>query len=183
MSLTSSASTTTSSTNNPKKYNPHELTEAELKTIPENEKVRLLQMPGEPDSPWDSKDGNYGKYYITMALILEKMTPTFLQMLRSTEQSEDVTHLSFGGFNFKLDRGQVIRTQTNTRKKSALGGFKPYSAAAPIRYVKETFFGSWIEVNTFLKEHKDEGWELYGEPHYNDGEKMVFYGVAKKKNE
>lgn len=172
-----SASTTTSSTNNQKKYNPHELSEAELKTIPEDEKQALLQMPGESGSPWDYKIGNYGKYYITMGIFLEKITPTFLQMLRATEQSEDVTHLSFGGFNFKLDRGQVIRTQANTRKKTSSGNFRP---ASP-RYIEDFFFGTPEEVKEFIQ--KDKGnWEEYGPPHYNDDRDIIRIGVVKKKS-
>ena len=176
VSLTSS-STAISNTNNPKKYNPHELTEAELKTIPENEKQILLQAPGESGSPWDAQKGTYGTYYVTMGIFLEKMTPNFLQMLRATEQSEDVSHLQFGGFNFKLDKGKVIKTQTNPRKKSSGG---PFQYKPVIRYIKKFFFGTPSEVAEHMEQNKDIRWEPFGEPHYNDDRDTIKIGIIAK---
>lgn len=112
-----------------------------------------------------------------MSIFLEKITPTFLQMLRATEQSEDVTHLTFGGFNFKLDKGQVIRTQANTRKKSSSSFFKGPNP----RFIEDFFFGTPEEVKEFLQRDKGN-WEEYGQPHYGDGDQIKI-GIVKKKSE
>lgn len=152
-----------------KPFKIHELNEKELGEIPAEEQKIIFSMPGDPDSPWAETVGKSGnKYYQTMSTFVK--APKFMQMLTATEQSEDISHIGFGGFIFKLDHGKVFKSPVR-KPSSAQGGQKFFNRPKPEKYVADLIIDVPEKVREIMS--KEKAWKVLGTPHYSEDGKVI----------
>jgi hypothetical protein len=161
-------------------FNPHKLSDAELKELPESDKSVLVAMPTEPGTIWTETIGKSGRPYWTAKqedVIIKGHS--ILSMLINA-QSANFTHVVFGGFAFKYDNGKVIRTTYFEKQPGnpATGGkpaYIPKTAVAPKpRIVSEVFFGDPMEINQHISSNPEMKWEVFGDPKItDDGNKVI----------
>jgi hypothetical protein len=159
-----------------KAFDPHVLSEDEIKKIPDSEKKELVMMPGEPLCIWEDalKDGQKIGWN-THITTLERVTPLFFSMLKALEPTGK-SHLVFGEFRFGITKyNKVFRAMY----KAGSQGWKPSAAAKP-KYVSKLLFGSPDELNDFLdKDENKNQWEMFGDWKI-DADRHVTVGLYKQ---
>lgn len=154
------------------KYNPKELSQADLEEIGENEQKALLASPSDPNTIWEEKTGkNGGSYLMAEGKKLRGAAIKFTSLLLVSKDA-GFSHLTFGGQKFSIwENGNVSRSPLNAGSGGS-GGGGSYRAAKP-KYIQELFAGTVDDINTFLDNTKEENWELPNNPIVIDGKLVI----------
>lgn len=158
-------------------FDPHTLSEEEIKKLPDSEKKELVMMPGEPLCIWEDaiKDGQKIGWN-TQLSTLERITPLFYSMLKALEPTGK-SHLVFGDLRFGITKyNKCFRAHY----KPGASSWKPMSASAKPKYISKMFFGSPDELNDFLDRDENKNqWELLGDWKI-DADRNVTVGLFKQ---